>query len=454
MEFFLQSPAGGREAHQAAPAVVGGDPALDQSELFEPVDSLGDRARCDHHGGTEFSGAEGERIARAAQRREHVEVTIAETCLGEHVAQPLVEQIADSVQTADNLHRPYIQVRSFACPLCGDRVDGVGKIGHDLIVSSTESKISSMETSVTRALPLAAVAPLVWGTTYLVTESFLPPDRPLLAATLRALPAGLVLLALRRKLPRGDWWWRSLVLGLLNIGLFFPLIFLAAYQLPGGVASTLQAGSPLVVMGLAWAIIGERATVRRVAAGLIGITGVALLVLRGGTAVTAIGVAAGLGSVVVSGIGFVMIKKWTPPVDMVTLVAWQLVWGGLFLLPVTAAVEGAPPSLTATNIAAYLWLGSVGTVVAYVCWFTGLRRISAGAVSLVGLLNPLVGTVLGVVFAHEAFGPAQATGAALVLTGVAAGQSLRIRAAGRRSGSGSTADLTPPRAVPVAPVCR
>ena len=78
---------------------------------------------------------------------------------------------------------------------------------------------------------ITAVAPIAWGSTYLVTEQFLPPDRPLFAATVRALPAGLVLLALRRQLPRGDWWWRSVVLGLCNIGMFFPLIFLAAFVL-------------------------------------------------------------------------------------------------------------------------------------------------------------------------------------------------------------------------------
>ena len=46
---------------------------------------------------------------------------------------------------------------------------------------------------------LTAVAPLAWGTTYIVTENFLPPDRPLFAATVRALPVGLVLLAWRRR---------------------------------------------------------------------------------------------------------------------------------------------------------------------------------------------------------------------------------------------------------------
>ena len=45
---------------------------------------------------------------------------------------------------------------------------------------------------------LAAVAPISWGTTYLVTTQFLPPDRPLLSGVLRTLPAGLVLVAFTR----------------------------------------------------------------------------------------------------------------------------------------------------------------------------------------------------------------------------------------------------------------
>src|SRR3954462_1701776 len=48
---------------------------------------------------------------------------------------------------------------------------------------------------------LAAVGPMTWGTTYVVTTHLLPPDRPLLAGLLRALPAGLLLLAVARSLP-------------------------------------------------------------------------------------------------------------------------------------------------------------------------------------------------------------------------------------------------------------
>jgi probable blue pigment (indigoidine) exporter len=107
-------------------------------------------------------------------------------------------------------------------------------------------------------LLLTPVTPAVWGTTYAVTTEFLPPGRPLLAGVLRALPAGLVLLALTRRLPTGIWWWRSAVLGFLNIGLFFALLFVSAYRLPGGMAAVLGAAQPLVVAGLTVLLLTER----------------------------------------------------------------------------------------------------------------------------------------------------------------------------------------------------
>ncbi len=269
---------------------------------------------------------------------------------------------------------------------------------------------------------VTAVAPIAWGSTYIVTEQFLPPDRPLFAATVRALPVGLVLLAYRHRLPRGDWWWKSIVLGLCNIGMFFPLIFLAAYHLPGGLAATLQASSPLAVMAIAWLVIGERAGVVRVAAAVVGLVGVTLLVLRNPGHVDALGLVGAFGSVLVSALGFVLIKRWKAPVDLLTLVSWQLVVGGLALLPVALIVEGAPPAIDGPAALGFLWIAGVGTGLAYVCWFRGLRLMSAGSVSIIGLVNPVIGTLLGVAFAHEVFGPVQALGMVLVLGGVLVGQ--------------------------------
>jgi len=222
-----------------------------------------------------------------------------------------------------------------------------------------------MEDTSVRTLLITAVAPLAWGTTYLVTETFLPPDRPLFAAAARALPAGLVLLALRRQLPRGAWWWKAALLGVCNIGLFFPLLFLAAYELPGGLAATVQALSPLAVMAIALPVIGERPGVRRVVAGLVGILGVGLLVLRAGSQISTIGLLAAVGSVVVSALGFVLVKRWPPPTDMLTTISWQLVAGGIVLVPVALLVEGPPPALSAANLGGLLWLTTMGTAVAY-----------------------------------------------------------------------------------------
>ena len=291
-----------------------------------------------------------------------------------------------------------------------------------------------MEDTSLRALLVTAVAPVAWGTTYIVTETFLPPDRPLFAAAARALPAGLVLLALRRELPHGDWWWKAALLGLCNIGLFFPLLFLAAYELPGGLASTVQALSPLAVMAVALPMLGERPGARRVLAGLVGVAGVGLLVLRAGSQISTVGLIAALGSVLVSALGFVLVKRWPAPTDMLTSVSWQLVAGGVVLAPVAVVVEGPPPALSVGNVGGLLWLTTMGTAVAYYCWFRGLVRMPAGAVALVGLVNPVVGTLLGVVFAGEVFGWVQALGMALVLGGVVAGQ--RLAVGRRKSGLG------------------
>ncbi len=273
-----------------------------------------------------------------------------------------------------------------------------------------------------QTLLITLVAPIAWGTTYTVTAELLPPDRPLFAAVVRALPIGLVILVARGRLPHGSWWWRSLVLGTCNMGLFFVLIFVAAYRLPGGLASTVTAMSPLAVMALAAALIRERPTPGGLIGGSIGVVGVALLVLRADAGIDPLGLIAAVGAVASSAVGFVLLKKWERPVDLLTLTGWQLTSAGLVLLPVAAVVEGAPPAIEPRGVIGFLWLGIVGTGLAYVCWFHGLSRMTAGATALVGLVNPVIGTLLGVVVMQETFGTAQLIGVTLVLGGVLAGQ--------------------------------
>ena len=281
-------------------------------------------------------------------------------------------------------------------------------------------------------LSLTALAPAAWGTTYLVTTEFLPPDRPLLAAVLRSLPAGLVLLAALRQLPAGAWWWKSAVLGLLNFGAFFALLFIAAYRLPGGVAAMVGAVQPLLVAVLASRLLGERLGPVKLGAGAAGMAGVGLLVLSAEARLDAAGVLAALGGAASMAAGIVLTKRWQPPAGPLTSTAWQLVAGGMFLLPAMLVVEGpALPALTALNLAGYLYLALVGTLLAYWLWFRGIAQLPASGVSFLSLLSPVVATAAGVAVLGESFEPSQLVGLALILGALLAANAAGLIAAPR-----------------------
>lgn len=267
-----------------------------------------------------------------------------------------------------------------------------------------------------------ALAPMAWGLTYVVTTELLPPGRPLLAAVLRALPAGAVLVGATRLRPHGSWWAKALALGTLNIGAFFALLFVAAYRLPGGVAATLGAVQPLLVVAIAASVLGERPRTWTVGAGLLGFAGVALLVLRPEAALDPVGVAAGLAGAASMATGVVLTKRWGRPVGLLAFTGWQLVAGGLVLAPVALVVEGAPPALDAANVAGYLWLATGGTAVAYALWFRGITTLPVARVSRLGLLSPVVATLTGWAVLGQSLTPLQLAGAALVLAAVSAGQ--------------------------------
>lgn len=271
---------------------------------------------------------------------------------------------------------------------------------------------------------LTAIAPAVWGTTYIVTTEMLPAGHPLFASLMRALPAGLLAIVLARALPSGSWWWKSTVLGVLNMGAFFPLLFVAAYHLPGGVAATLAAAQPLVVAILVVFILYEPFSAWRLFWVVVGIIGVALVVLRSTAALDAMGVAAGALSAVSMGFGVTLTKKWGRPakVSAMGLAGWQLTAGGLFLLPITLMTEGVPSTIDHTAVAGYLWLGLVGGILTYTLWFRGIGRLPVASVAVLGLLSPLVAAALGALLLGQTLGIVQMVGFAFALTAIVGGQ--------------------------------
>jgi probable blue pigment (indigoidine) exporter len=239
----------------------------------------------------------------------------------------------------------------------------------------------------------------------------------------------------RRKLPRGSWWWRSLVLGTLNMGAFFALVYVAAQRLSTSIASTIMATAPVVMMLFAWAALAERPRVTQLAGACVGISGVAIMLSQGRHGVAVTGVLASVTAMIMSSFGYVLAKKWGTDLDVVSLTSWQLIAGGAMLIPVALAVEGSPPSLDTRAAFAFGYVTVVATAVAFVAWFAGLRHLDAAAVGLIGLLNPVTGVLLGTAVAGESLTVQQSLGLALVLFGILLGQPIAAHLSARRSGT-------------------
>lgn len=287
---------------------------------------------------------------------------------------------------------------------------------------------------------LAAVAPITWGSVYYVILHFLPPGEPFIAAALRALPAGLLLLLIVRRLPKGVWWWRSLVLGVLNVGAFFILIYVAAKLLPTSVATLLMSIQPLVMMFIAWGVLSEKPTVRRLLGAVLGVVGVAIMLGGATGALDGWGVAASLTALVLYAYGSVLTKQWSRDVDPITLSAWQLTVGGVLLLVPGLLIDGLPTVDSPLAVFGYAYVTLIPTALAFIAWFTALAHLTAGQVALVGLLNPVTGVVMGVVLAGERFTLWQLVGIATILVGIVIGQLVVRRRRGVPQAAGKDAE--------------
>lgn len=268
-------------------------------------------------------------------------------------------------------------------------------------------------------LLMAALPPAIWGSTYLITTEMLPADRPLTAAVLRLLPVGILMVLLTRQRPAPGQWWKLVVLSALSMSGLHALLFVAAYRLPGGLAALLVCAQPLLVLLLGFALFGQRTPLRVSIAALIGFAGVALVLLSP-TSLRwdLVGVLAALLAAASMGLGTLLIKRWGMQMPVLAFTAWQLLLGGLLLVPLALMMEMPMPALEAKNIAGYAYLALIGTLIPYLLWFRAMRELEPVLISIFLLLSPLSALLLGYLFLDQALTGWQALGALAVFAGI------------------------------------
>ncbi|MBF4257749.1 DMT family transporter [Vibrio anguillarum] len=272
-----------------------------------------------------------------------------------------------------------------------------------------------------RTIGLTAIAPIVWGSTYIVTTELLPAESPLLASTIRALPAGLFLVLISKTLPDSKWLSRLALLGFLNIGLFFYCLFFAATYLPGGMASIVMSIQPMFVLLLSWKWLKSELSSCQIWASVVGISGIVLLVINSTVQINLLGVVvASIGTLSMAS-GVVLTKKWERPseITLLSFTGWQLLFGGFMLLPVALWVEGLPEHLSLSNYIGYLYLSVIGAILGYFLWFRGIEKLPPVTVSFLGFLSSVSACVLGYLILDQTLTWLQLLGAMFVLVAIA-----------------------------------
>lgn len=276
-------------------------------------------------------------------------------------------------------------------------------------------------------------APIMWGTTYLTVTELLPGESPLVVAAMRVAPAALLLLAVARStgwwVPAGADWLRTSALALANFGVFFPLLTVAVDRLPGGVAAAFGGLQPLFVAVLARALLGTRTTRAHLLVALVAVIGVALVALRPGAGLDAVGIAAAIAANGSFALGVVLTNRFGAPRHRIAATGWQLIVAAGLLVPLALAVDGPPAAPTTANLVGYLHLSVTATAGAFLIWFRGIAELPVAAPPLLGLAAPVTGATLGWIVLDQQLTPLQLAGFAATIAAIAWGATMPSRTA-------------------------
>lgn len=270
---------------------------------------------------------------------------------------------------------------------------------------------------------LLAVLSILWGGSFFFNGAALRDLPPLTLVFLRvALGAAMLLPLLRVQgigLPKSIAGWRPFVLiGLLNNVIPFSLIVIGQTFIPSGLASILNATTPLFTV-LVMAMAGEEALqMRRLAGVALGVLGV--VILRGWDIEArprqGLGILLCLGGALSYGFAALAARRLLKDAAPLGTATFQLM-ASTAMMAVVAAVVEQPWHLAAPGVAtwlAVLGLAALSTALAYIVFFQIIRRSGASNVMLVTLLIPVTAILLGWLVLGESISTREIAGAIVV----------------------------------------
>jgi drug/metabolite transporter (DMT)-like permease len=258
---------------------------------------------------------------------------------------------------------------------------------------------------------LAMIPAFFWGTTYAVTQFTLQEWPPLLLGALRALPAGLLLLAVKPTLPKKGEWPIIFTLGLINIATFFGLIFVMALTLPSAISGVGMISVPVFAMLFHWVVKKQRPHLIQALSGIGLITLAWILFNPSQIALNPIGLGAMFAAIMCIVIGSSITKSLGNRMHWWKVLTWQLILGGT-ILSVASGVHAfidPPPYVNAVthfdirNAMGLLWVIGLNTALGYGMYVWLLQRMSVVDFTFGGIANPVAGIVTGMVLIGESF---------------------------------------------------
>ncbi|MDZ4843869.1 MAG: DMT family transporter, partial [Hyphomicrobium aestuarii] len=272
---------------------------------------------------------------------------------------------------------------------------------------------------------IVAVSTL-WGASFFFNAVALKELPPLTIVWVRiaggALVLALVMMAIGQRVPPGTRWRDFAVMGLLANALPFALIVSAQTQITSGLASVLNASTPVWTVLVAHAAGAETATPARLFGVAVGIAGVTVLIgptAFAGETTTVFGMAAIIAGTVSYAFASLWGRRFREVPSLVTSTL-QLGFSAAMLLPVMLIAERpwTLPVPGAATIAALTGAAVLSTALAFVIFFKVMAEAGAINAMLVTLLVPVSAIALGTMVLDEPLTAQKLLGAAIITAGL------------------------------------